>query len=590
MLRRGFFPLRSQLVSSGVLWRTTDFGRTWSFYSRTGSNIWTEELAISGRSFLLPTSGTDCDGQTNGIGSLRFSTDNGQTFNEFQTGANMFGTFLLDDRTGWGVGDDRAVYYTDNAGESWTLRNCGIEGNLDDIWFISDTLGWIAGDGLYKSNFNALRRRVDLDPPEAVIELCEGDSVLISATAGFTRYSWSDGTEAQARFLTDEGTYILNAFDEITCLESKDTVQIVFKNSGEPEVQAARREFCEGDSVEIELVGNFISQRWSTGETGRSIVVKQSGSYSVTTLDSNGCEKVSAILDIIVNPNPEPVIQSNRSTTICLDEEVTLSAPAGYESYSWSNGSREQSITVMEAGEYSVTVIDENGCIGTSDVVTVIVLNTRNKVDVEINSSDGVVVVPDHPVGELSCRTITIRNTSTNENLVVDDPALVGNVYCSIPISQLPIIIPPLESRQLSLCCAAIDTGIVRDTLIIPDTCSPTIIPIRSRGTAIFFSGTTRCEVPADVIVTSAGTSHHLSAPYPNPSSQAFELIVSPEVPVKATLVDALGAQRGRLDILGDGNQTVISVDTREVPPGPYMLMVELEGALVRSFPVTVIR
>ena len=41
-------------VSSGVLWRTFDYGSTWSIFSRTGQKHWNEELAYKGKN-LLPT-------------------------------------------------------------------------------------------------------------------------------------------------------------------------------------------------------------------------------------------------------------------------------------------------------------------------------------------------------------------------------------------------------------------------------------------------------------------------------------------------------------------------------------------------------
>ena len=37
-------------------------------------------------------------------------------------------------------------------------------------------------------------------------------------------------------------------------------------------------------------------------------------------------------------------------------------------SYLWSNGSTDQTATYLSAGDYTVTVIDANGCIATDDV------------------------------------------------------------------------------------------------------------------------------------------------------------------------------------------------------------------------------
>ncbi len=576
-------------VSSGVIWRTTDYGRSWNLHSRTGTKVWTEELAIFGRSFLLPTSGGDCDGQTDGIGSMRFSTDNAITFNEFPTGANMFGSFLINERTGWGVGDNRSVYYTEDAGQTWILRNCGITGDLDDVFFISDTLGWIAGEGLYKSNFNAAKRTVTLDPAVPLIDLCDGDSVLVTASDGFTSYTWTDGTAGQSRFLSDSGTYVVLAYDSATCLQSKDTILITLKPSLVPVILSARLEICEGESIELHVEGAFVSRTWSTGETDSVIIVKESGTFTITTLDSLGCTKVSASVEVIVHPNPKPTIHTSRSTTICLDEEVTLTADPGFVSYQWSNGSTAEAITVNIEDRYFVTVIDSNGCVGTSDTVSVTVLDVRNKVSIQLSSA-GVVVVPSHPVGERACIDITILNRSEQDDLVIRDPIMLGNVFCSIPLAQLPIRIAPLATKTLQICCAAIDSGLVHDTLVIPDTCSPTLLPVVSRGQTIAYEGTSRCAVPTVAVVFRAGTAHHLSAPFPMPTDDQFELQMAPKAPVRATVIDALGSVRAHANVVEESEYMRILLNTRELPPGPYIVVVELQGAPIRSFPVRIVR
>ncbi|MFH1052017.1 MAG: hypothetical protein V1779_13940 [bacterium] len=135
--------------SSGWIWETTDGGVTWSLLSNTGPNDWQEEITKVGNSFLVPTS-TGCQGGGGG-GGMRYTTDNGASWNVRNTGVRMFGSFLLSAQTGWVAGDSRNVWYTTNGGQSWVLRNCGFDdGNLDDIWFITSNNGWIVGQGVYK--------------------------------------------------------------------------------------------------------------------------------------------------------------------------------------------------------------------------------------------------------------------------------------------------------------------------------------------------------------------------------------------------------------------------------------------------------
>ncbi|MBI2793976.1 MAG: hypothetical protein HYX66_04905 [Ignavibacteria bacterium] len=572
-------------VGSGVLWRTTDYGANWVFHSFTGSRIWTEELTFYAGSILLPTAGNDCDGAPTGIGSLRYSTDNGFNFREFQTNANMFGSFLLDKNRGWGVGSNASVYYTEDAGRTWVLRNCGIKGDMDDIFFLDDTTGWVVGNGIYRSNFNQPENPVLIEPDSNLIELCKGDSVFIRASDGFSQYRWNDGVWSQGRLVSAEGTYIVSAFNELTCNILYDTLTIKYKPSKDPVIEASKTEICEGDSIELRLVGDFVSQSWSTKDSSKSIRIRKSGVYSVTTLDIFGCRRTAYSPFITVRPLPEPVITANRSTTICIDETVTLSAPPGLDKYVWSNGSTERAIVVSKAGKYAVTVTNEYGCTATSDSVSITVLDTKNKIEINLSSTNGDFIIADQIVGEKSCNYLTIRNVSLTEDLVIAKPWIIGNVMFSIPQAQLPIRIAPQQTATLELCASAIDTGLIEDTLYLPDTCSPTLVPLKTRGTSLAFEGTSRCSVGVSTLVIRAGKTYRLSAPYPMPANQQFAIEVEPAASqTTASMFDALGIERVRANVIRLDKNSLIEFRTDNLPVGVYQVVIEIDGDVVKSY------
>ena len=143
-------------TSSGMIWKTDDGGSTWSVFARTVSNPydnkWQEEITKLGNSFLIPYAGNTCNGAGAG-GGMYFSTDNGAHWNTYSVPEALFGAFLIDQNTGWVCGYNGEIYYTSNAGQSWELKNCGVNGgNLDDIWFINSTTGWVVGEGVYYLN------------------------------------------------------------------------------------------------------------------------------------------------------------------------------------------------------------------------------------------------------------------------------------------------------------------------------------------------------------------------------------------------------------------------------------------------------
>ena len=144
-------------VSSGLIWRTTDFGDNWNSFSRTADFlVWQESIAhIPGtNTFLVPYSGNDCPGGGNQGGMLFTNTaqvNANWKRHDVNTGP-MYGAWLLSETEGWAAGLNRGVYHTRDAGNSWQLKNCGIDArdNLDDIFFLSPTKGWVVGDNIYR--------------------------------------------------------------------------------------------------------------------------------------------------------------------------------------------------------------------------------------------------------------------------------------------------------------------------------------------------------------------------------------------------------------------------------------------------------
>lgn len=580
-------------VSSGVLWRTGDYGSTWSRYSYTGSKVWNEELSYKNNTFCLPVAGNDCNGQ-NIAGGIRWSHDGGRSWSQFNTGVPMFGSFVIDEKRMWAVGSSSAVYYTDDGGDSWIRRICGVDGDLDDIWFVNDTLGFLAGrTGLWRSDFNAPKKIVQVFPEDAVLRICPGESVNVNATSGFDRYKWSDGPEGDSRTFNSPGKYILSAFDQRTCQESKDTVIVAWKSEAEIGIQAASTIICYGDSVELNISGPYVSVQWNTGATTPVISVSQTGSYSAVVIDTAGCT-YNVSQQITVREPLKTTITSNRPITICIGEVVTLAAPPGYSGYLWSNGETSPSITTGEAGEYSVQVTDRNGCNATSASVRVNVIIAKNKVQV---NATGEVPIVAHNVGDVVCMNLGITNIHDTEPLIITKPFFVGNVFFSVPQAQLPLFISPGEQAELQCCAMSIELGIQRDTLVIPDTCFSTLIPFVTEGLPIQFLGTSRCSVAIDGLQIRAGGSWKLFPPYPTPASEFIhlELRAVQSQPmdihrIAADVIDTYGRVRAPGVVVVATSILNFQADVSELEPGLYFMRVLVDGSTERIVPVSVIR
>ena len=221
--------------------------------------------------------------------------------------------------------------------------------------------------------------QVKVEPVAA--ELCQGDSVDISASAGcvnIVNYEWDNGVGAGAkhRIAPDVTTvYHVTATDAYGCT-STDSVKVIVNNK--PTIKLpSNLGVCKGDTLEIEvehLTGlapyKYI---WSTGDTTKIIKVSPTSNsvYSVTVYDANNCSSETQDVSVEVYPTPSVVLSSTIADCAESNGSATAVAKGGTPpySYKWSNGVTTDNNTAIPAGDYTLTVTDANGCTVVDKVV-----------------------------------------------------------------------------------------------------------------------------------------------------------------------------------------------------------------------------
>jgi gliding motility-associated-like protein len=110
----------------------------------------------------------------------------------------------------------------------------------------------------------------------------------------------------------------------------------------------------------------------------------------VRITSNNGCHQIVQLNLTLVS---KPILTIPDIVPICERSSVTIDAGFGFDSYSWSTGSILQTITVLQAGNYSVTVTKNHGnilcsssknfTVVSSNVATITNIETQDWTDTE---------------------------------------------------------------------------------------------------------------------------------------------------------------------------------------------------------------
>jgi gliding motility-associated-like protein len=189
--------------------------------------------------------------------------------------------------------------------------------------------------------------------------------------------------------------------------------------------------------------------RWYSGSPLTLIAGQQNETFVTPSISANTtyhvsladtfCESTPVAITAIISTTPvKPVVSSsitsfNNAITICSTTPLTLSAPDGFTSYLWSNGSIAQQITINTTGNYSVAVTNADGCTSAvSDAISVTV--------VPLPCANNAPVISTTPL------SATIGNTVT-----VDLASLISDSDNNIVLSSLTIVAQPTSGAVASI-------------------------------------------------------------------------------------------------------------------------------------------
>ena len=190
---------------------------------------------------------------------------------------------------------------------------------------------------------------------------CSGDSIRLSVTDAFSSYEWSTGSTDTLIYVDSPDRYEVTVTDANGCSATQSR-EPTFYSTPLPTLPNAIH-LCH-DSIETVTTSSpFITYLWQDGSTDQDLTVSMAGLVSVTVTDSNGCIGSSSV-SVTQSTELNPLISG--SLTLCVGNAGILRVDDTYDQYLWSTGSTTAETDIADAGVYSVTVTDMEGCTASS--------------------------------------------------------------------------------------------------------------------------------------------------------------------------------------------------------------------------------
>lgn len=254
-------------------------------------------------------------------------------------------------------------------------------------------------------------------------------------TAPYT-YAWNTGATTSLLNNIGAGTYSLTIRDANNCtitesITLSDKPAITVQTVSEVAPTCAGR---SDGSISVNAIGGngTFSYAWNTGSTGSTLASIGAGTYTVTATDVLGCTSQRTF----VFADPPPLsLDLGPDRKICVGGILTIASPENAASYVWSssNGfsSTLKQVTLTQAGEYTLRIINANGCVA-EDTFTLTTATDLLSADFlmipQAEAGDTIIVidiswpVPEGIVWTLPSEATVLERTPDYATMVFDNP------------------------------------------------------------------------------------------------------------------------------------------------------------------------
>jgi gliding motility-associated-like protein len=211
--------------------------------------------------------------------------------------------------------------------------------------------------------------------------LCFGNStgaidVTFNGGTPLFSFNWSNGQITEDLSNLTAGTYTVTATDQNGCTHSLSATITQPADSVTIDGIVSNVSCFNGSdgAINITVTGGTpgYSYQWSNGASSEDIGLLIAGTYTVTVTDASGCNYTNNIGFVVSQPS-EPIqiigVITNVSCFGGVNGGIDITVTGGTQPYNyvWSNGAISEDIVNITAGEYTVTVTDNQNCIETDN-------------------------------------------------------------------------------------------------------------------------------------------------------------------------------------------------------------------------------
>lgn len=306
------------------------------------------------------------------------------------------------------VGMDAGVYKLTKNQSSWTLFDKGLPTVAISELEIQKSTGKLRAATHGRGIWEVELIDCNLDAPTIVadgkVDLCADESVVLTYTGNSTNIEWSNGAKTKSITVNTAGNYYLTLYDNKGCFAQSETIEVTVTEKIDVviDVPDNKTVYCEGEEVRLSIPfatgpGKY---KWSSGETTRTALIKESGDYWIEfTRNGTNCAYRSQTVTLTFRDAPEqPSIEK-------VGNDIKAVGSSGI--YQWFlNGERltgaiKDTYTPTVDGVYTVMATNSNNCSSTSEEFVVSWLSIDNSI------FEGITLNPNPNDGEFELRVNT---------------------------------------------------------------------------------------------------------------------------------------------------------------------------------------